>query len=188
MSPDYKHHDHYNGGGCLIASDSDLSEIPLEPGARHNCVCGRAWIAVQYKDSVTWRHADEPKACGFCTVIERREGFLREDQHAVLLRPRSGGIGPNHLLVVPRKHVERFDSDPAVMADAMRFAGVVAPLHFADFNIIVNAGVAAGQTAFHLHIHIIGRELGDHVPMPWPDKRPERSTYVDTMLGWGMRP
>lgn len=187
MTPDYKHHDYYNGGGCLIAPDSDLPEIPLKVGARHNCVCGRAWIVTSSKTGPTWSHADAPKACGFCTTIKRGE-FLRENNDAVLISPRSGGIGPNHLLVVPRKHVERFETDPNVMARAMRFAATVAPLHFLDFNIIVNAGVAAGQTAFHLHIHILGRELGDHVTMPWPDKRPERDTYVDTMIAIGLRP
>lgn len=110
--------------------------------------------------------------CGFCRSIKNSDYLRPLGPASVLFRPRRGGIGPNHYIVVPRKHVERFDSDPSITALTMRDAALVAPTLFPDFNIIVNAGAPAGQTAFHLHVHILGRHYLDDVTMPWPDERP----------------
>lgn len=111
------------------------------------------------------------KDCGFCRSIDSMEYVRPIGDTSTLFRPRGGGIGPQHYMIVPRLHVERFDSDPDITAITMRDAALVAPTLFRDYNISVNSGAAAGQTAFHLHVHIIGRWYHDQVTMPWPDTR-----------------
>jgi histidine triad (HIT) family protein len=34
-------------------------------------------------------------------------------------------------------------------------------------NIITSAGTEATQTVFHLHVHIVPREAGDGLELPW---------------------
>ncbi len=109
--------------------------------------------------------ADGPPAsdpCLFCDIIaHRRPGyFVYEDDATVAfldLYPLSRG----HLLVVPRRHVDRLtDLAPADYAPVLR--GLVEVCRrvgrlAADYNVGVNQGAAAGQIVFHLHFHVIPR-------------------------------
>ena len=73
---------------------------------------------------------------------------------------------PTHLLVIPERHVETFrdigelDADEAqglleFVADTARDAGLE------DYRVVVNVGPGAGQTVFHLHVHVLGgKEMG----------------------------
>ena len=73
---------------------------------------------------------------------------------------------PTHLLVIPERHVETFrdiselDPDEAkglleFVADTAREAGLE------DYRVVVNVGPGAGQTVFHLHVHVLGgKEMG----------------------------
>lgn len=108
--------------------------------------------------------------CAFCQRIANGE-YGQEDDHVVIFPPRDSNL-PGHLMVVPKIHVARFDSLPHITGQAMTSAARLIPHLYTDYNVIVNAGPAAGQTVFHLHIHILPRQYGDTVTMPWPDKRP----------------
>ncbi len=103
--------------------------------------------------------------CLFCDIIARRRPgyFVYEDEATVAfldLYPVSRG----HLLVVPRRHVDRLtDLSPADHAPVLRGlievcrrVGRLAP----DYNVAVNQGAAAGQIVFHLHFHVIPRYGG----------------------------
>jgi diadenosine tetraphosphate (Ap4A) HIT family hydrolase len=76
-------------------------------------------------------------------------------------------VSPGHALLIPRKHVaDWFDADPATqlaLISALPMAReAIASHHSPDgFNIGINAGKAAGQTIFHLHVHLIPRYNGD---------------------------
>ncbi len=76
-------------------------------------------------------------------------------------------ISPGHALLVPRRHVAGwFDASAeersALMAALDIARDKVLELHQPDgFNIGVNSGEAAGQTIFHLHVHLIPRYTGD---------------------------
>ena len=39
-----------------------------------------------------------------------------------------------------------------------------------DYNVITSAGRAATQTVMHLHFHLVPREPGDGLMLPWSDK------------------
>jgi diadenosine tetraphosphate (Ap4A) HIT family hydrolase len=80
-------------------------------------------------------------------------------------------VSPGHALLVPRRHVASwFDATSAErgeLAAALEIARTtILRGHRPDgFNIGINVGAAAGQTMFHLHVHVIPRYAGD-VPDP----------------------
>ncbi|MFN3199273.1 MAG: histidine triad nucleotide-binding protein [Bradymonadia bacterium] len=68
---------------------------------------------------------------------------------------------PLHLLVIPRKEIAQLDAvedgDEALLGHLMRVAAKVAHAQgFKDFRTVINNGAGAGQTVFHLHVHVIG--------------------------------
>ncbi len=80
-------------------------------------------------------------------------------------------VSPGHALLIPRRHVPTWFAATAAeklaLIDAIDLAKAkIEELHVPDgYNIGVNSGEAAGQTVFHLHVHVIPRYRGD-VPDP----------------------
>ncbi len=75
---------------------------------------------------------------------------------------------PTHLLVIPRQPIDRLgsavDDDEALLGHLMLVAKrVAADAGLDDFRLVVNNGARAGQTVFHLHLHVLGGR-----PMSWP--------------------
>ena len=74
---------------------------------------------------------------------------------------------PGHTLVIPRRHVASFfeltPEEVAACMDLIREEkGILDQEYNPDgYNIGVNAGAAAGQSIFHVHIHLIPRYKGD---------------------------
>ncbi|NIB43167.1 histidine triad nucleotide-binding protein [Pseudomaricurvus alkylphenolicus] len=72
---------------------------------------------------------------------------------------------PVHLLLIPRKPIPRLvdatAEDQALLGKLMVKAGEIANEHGVGdaFRLIVNNGEQAGQTVFHLHLHILGGKL-----------------------------
>jgi superfamily II DNA or RNA helicase/HKD family nuclease/diadenosine tetraphosphate (Ap4A) HIT family hydrolase len=106
--------------------------------------------------------------CPFCTPAEDRV-FYRSPFVVGLwdAYPVSAG----HALLVPVRHVAHwFDASPDEQAELLRALNIakaaVEVEHTPDgYNIGINVGRAAGQTVFHLHVHLIPRYDGD-VPDP----------------------
>ncbi|MCK6553925.1 HIT domain-containing protein [Candidatus Binatia bacterium] len=80
-------------------------------------------------------------------------------------------VSPGHALLVPRRHVASWFDASSTEREELAAAVAIARTtilrgHRPDgFNIGINVGSAAGQTVFHLHIHVIPRYAGD-VPDP----------------------
>lgn len=80
-------------------------------------------------------------------------------------------VSPGHALIIPRRHVASFfDLTEEEKADMMSLLDRVKDLvdqrfHPDGYNIGVNVGEAAGQSVFHVHMHLIPRYVGD-VPSP----------------------
>ena len=76
-------------------------------------------------------------------------------------------VSPGHLLVIPRRHISTwFDATAeeqiALLQGIEMARQEILRCHQPDgFNIGINIGAAAGQTVFHLHIHVIPRYAGD---------------------------
>lgn len=91
-----------------------------------------------------------------------------EDEHCVAFRDMFPAA-PVHILLIPKKAIPRLmDStldDQALLGHLMLTAPkIAAEQDIADkFRLVVNNGEAAGQSVFHLHLHIIGGR-----PLKWP--------------------
>jgi histidine triad (HIT) family protein len=93
--------------------------------------------------------------------------FLYEDDYCVAINDISPQA-PVHVLVIPKKGIPRLvdaqQSDQALLGHLLLAAGKVAEqLGVQDaFRLIINNGAGAGQTVFHLHLHIMaGREFAE---------------------------
>ncbi|MDZ7924063.1 MAG: histidine triad nucleotide-binding protein [Marinagarivorans sp.] len=68
---------------------------------------------------------------------------------------------PVHVLIIPKKPIVKLADaeacDQALLGHLMLVAGkVAAQLNVSEaFRLIVNNGSAAGQTVFHLHLHLL---------------------------------
>lgn len=102
--------------------------------------------------------------CPFC--IPARGALLYEDEKIRILID-SYPANKGHLLVVPKRHVEKLED----LREDEKFAllkgieisiqNLKKLLNPDGFNIGINLGEAAGQTVLHLHIHVIPRYKGD---------------------------
>jgi histidine triad (HIT) family protein len=69
---------------------------------------------------------------------------------------------PEHVLVIPKKEIPRLidatEEDSALLGHMMIAAGRIArDLGVGDaFRLVINNGADAGQSVFHLHMHILG--------------------------------
>ena len=82
-------------------------------------------------------------------------------------------VTEGHVLFIPRKHVRDAAEDPGVTSstfnDAAWYAQMLRQREGLDFNLITNAGPAATQTVFHLHVHVVPRREGDGLRLPWTE-------------------
>ena len=109
--------------------------------------------------------------CLFCKIaskqIPAKVAFEDED---VLAFHDINPAAPTHLLVIPKQHiaslVETTLEHQALLGKlllAARRAAIEAGLDESGFRVVVNSGPDAGQSVFHLHVHVIGGR-----PMAWP--------------------
>ena len=68
---------------------------------------------------------------------------------------------PVHVLVIPRKLIDSLReaeaSDEALLGHLLLVAAKVAQQEgLTDWRTVINTGAEAGQTVFHLHVHVIG--------------------------------
>lgn len=125
--------------------------------------------------------------CPFCAIVagEAPASVLREWDDAICIEPLNPVVR-GHVLVIPKVHVQAFFSSPEVSAATMRRAaewmhGVETHHEPRDHNIITSVGRAATQTVMHLHVHIVPRENGDGLPLPWtPQQERVESDRVGT--------
>ncbi len=110
------------------------------------------------------------KACLFCQIATRQlpADIVAETKLALAFRDISPQA-PCHILVIPKKHVatlhEATPEDEELLGHLMLVAQGIAREQevAAAYRIVINNGASAGQTVFHLHIHLLaGRRLG------WP--------------------
>ena len=100
-------------------------------------------------------------SCLFCRIVrgEIPAKIVREDDHTVAFRdidPKA----PTHILVIPKEHVASLDeaTDPTLVGRLSLAAAEIARSEgITDgYRTVVNTGAGAGQTVFHLHLHLLG--------------------------------
>jgi histidine triad (HIT) family protein len=86
--------------------------------------------------------------------------FLYEDEHCIAIND-INPQAPTHVLVIPKKAIPRLvdaaPEDNALLGHLLLAAGNIARQLGVDdaFRLLINNGADAGQTVFHLHLHII---------------------------------
>ncbi|MAR53049.1 MAG: histidine triad nucleotide-binding protein [Propionibacteriaceae bacterium] len=78
-------------------------------------------------------------------------------------------IAPVHLLIIPRKPLESLreadETDVELLGHLLLVAAKVAKQEELDsWRTVINSGEGAGQTVFHLHVHVIGGRSLDWPP------------------------
>ena len=109
--------------------------------------------------------------CLFCKIIAKQipAKIEYEDQEVLAIRD-INPQAPVHILLIPKKHVERVaditEKDlPSIAGLVMRAKKMAEEKQVAEkgFRLVFNSGSDGGQTVFHIHLHLLaGRIMG------WP--------------------
>lgn len=112
-----------------------------------------------------------PSDCLFCRIATKEiPAKIAYEDDALVAFHDINPQAPVHVVIIPRRHLARV-SDLA--ADDAPLAGrlVVAANHLAKtlgiaeagYRLVINCNAQAGQSVFHLHLHLLGGR-----PMRWP--------------------
>ena len=109
--------------------------------------------------------------CLFCKIFAReipaKEVFRDEEIVAFEdIRP----VAPTHILVIPKEHIptvhDLLPSQVPMLMRMFQVANQIADERKIDrdgYRLVVNQGPQAGQTVYHLHLHLLGGRV-----MAWP--------------------
>ncbi|MCL4107937.1 UNVERIFIED_CONTAM: hypothetical protein GTU68_016965 [Idotea baltica] len=107
---------------------------------------------------------DPNKPCLFCRP--KHKEVIAETEHAVLVTD-TYPVSPGHCLVVPKRHIKTYFECTEEENRDFRMLILKAKEYVESdnspdaYNIGMNNGLEAGQSVFHLHIHVIPRYKGD---------------------------
>jgi len=109
--------------------------------------------------------------CIFCRIVDRQVAakIVLDDEVAVAIEdihPQA----PIHLLVIPRTHLPSLDeasaSDEPLLGHLLTLAARLARERGLDgtgYRTVINNGAWAGQSVYHLHVHVLGGRV-----LHWP--------------------
>ena len=109
--------------------------------------------------------------CLFCRIIAREipASIVFEDDRMIAfndINPQA----PTHVLIVPKRHIETLNAlepgDDQLIGELARRAAAIArerSISEKGYRVIFNTNREAGQTVFHIHLHVLGGR-----PMGWP--------------------
>jgi len=102
--------------------------------------------------------------CLFCKIIsgDIPGDFIHRDDKCVVVRD-INPQAPTHVLVIPREHMESLDDasagDEQLLGHLLRVAARIANqegLGDSGYRTVINTGAGAGQSVFHIHVHVLG--------------------------------
>ena len=109
--------------------------------------------------------------CLFCKIINRDipASIVYEDDRVLAfndVKPQA----PTHILVVPKRHIASLNElsveDDQLVGELVRRAAIIAKersISAGGFRAVFNTNRDAGQTVFHIHLHLLGGRS-----MQWP--------------------
>lgn len=107
--------------------------------------------------------------CLFCRILkgEIPADKLYEDEEILAFRDISPQA-PVHFLVIPKKHIsgpgDVTGTDEKLIGKIVRVGGEIAGREgIKHYRLLFNNGEQAGQTVFHIHMHVLGGRA-----MRWP--------------------
>ncbi|MBI5103346.1 MAG: histidine triad nucleotide-binding protein [Nitrospirae bacterium] len=109
--------------------------------------------------------------CLFCRIINKQvPARVAHEDERVLAFEDITPQAPVHILVIPKKHLSTVldigPDDHALIGHMLQTAGNIARERgIADrgFRLVMNTNPEAGQTVYHIHLHILGGR-----PLHWP--------------------
>jgi len=102
--------------------------------------------------------------CLFCKIIagEIKGAIAYQDNDLVAIRD-INPQAPTHVLVIPREHMESLDEasagDEQLLGHLLRVGARIANqegLGESGYRTVINTGAGAGQSVFHIHVHVLG--------------------------------
>ena len=114
------------------------------------------------------------ETCIFCKILAGEipsTAVYEDDDFKAILDVNPAARG--HVIILPKNHAANIyelpDEDASkIMIVAKKIATAIEKAYHCDgVNILQNNGEAAGQTVFHLHVHVIPRFKGDTVNIGW---------------------
>ncbi len=105
--------------------------------------------------------------CIFCSIAAGKSGtgFIFENEEVVAFRD-INPQAPFHVLIIPRKHTASLaeTADERMLGVLLAAAArIAAEAGLSDYRLVINNGARAGQSVFHLHLHLLGGRT-----MNWP--------------------
>jgi len=90
-----------------------------------------------------------------------------EDEHVLAFRD-INPQAPTHILVLPKRHIDTLNDisteDDQLIGELVRRAMTIAKdRNISSFRTVFNTNREAGQSVFHIHLHLLGGR-----PMHWP--------------------
>lgn len=109
--------------------------------------------------------------CLFCRIINREiPGAIVYEDTQVLAFNDVNPQAPTHVLVVPKRHIASLNDlspeDDQIVGELLRRAAAIAKtrgIGAGGFRTVFNTNRDAGQTVFHIHLHLLGGRM-----MSWP--------------------
>lgn len=101
--------------------------------------------------------------CLFCKIAAKEipARIVHEDKTCLAFHD-IDPQAPVHLLVIPRQHLssiqEADEASEPMLGHLHRIAAELARQHqiAEGYRVVVNTGTSAGQSVFHLHLHVLG--------------------------------
>ncbi len=105
--------------------------------------------------------------CLFCRIAAGELGteFVYQDERVVAFRDVQPQA-PTHLLFVPRQHtasLRETDDGESLAGLLLAARRTAARMNLGDYRLVINTGARAGQSVFHLHLHLLAGRT-----MAWP--------------------
>ncbi len=109
--------------------------------------------------------------CIFCQIVngDIPASIVYRDERTVAFED-VNPQAPVHVLVIPHEHIESLDEasrrDESTLGHLLRVAARIANergLSENGYRSVINTGPAAGQSVFHVHVHLLGGR-----PFGWP--------------------
>jgi histidine triad (HIT) family protein len=103
-------------------------------------------------------------SCLFCRIVagELPSSIVYDDERVLAFND-INPQGPTHVLVVPKKHIATLNDltpeDDRIVGEVVRRAAAIARergIAESGFRTVFNTNRGAGQTVFHIHLHLIG--------------------------------
>ncbi len=102
--------------------------------------------------------------CIFCKIVtgEIAGNIVYRDEQVTAFRD-INPAAPTHILIVPNKHIDSVnmmivDDEPLIGHLFLTAKNIAAQEGIADggYRLIINTNADAGQTVFHIHLHLLG--------------------------------